>query len=60
MDIYPVRIDQVGPFNGMNVNGIIKEGYWYMMELNRAERNIPMLMIQINTNFDTFYNYLYK
>ncbi len=60
IDIYPARMGQVGPFNGMNVNGVIKEGYWNMMELNRVKGSIPMLMIQINANFDAFYNYLYK
>ena len=60
IDIYPARFGQVGPFDRINVNGIIKEGYWDMMELNRAGGNIPMLMIEVNTNFDIFYDYLYK
>ena len=60
IDIYPARMGQVGPFNGVNLNGVIKEGYWDMMELDRTGGNIPMLMIQINANFDAFYNYLYK
>ena len=60
INIYPARMDQAEPFNGVNLNGVIKEGYWDMMELNRAGGNIPMLMIQINANFDAFYNYLYK
>ncbi len=30
------------------------------MELNRENSNLPILLIETNTNFDIFYNYLYN
>jgi hypothetical protein len=62
IDIYPSRIIQVGPFNSIKVNGIIKEGYWMLMEFNRAEGNIPMLIIETkdDASFDVLYNYLFN
>jgi RHS repeat-associated protein len=60
IDISPARMGQVGPFKNVYVRGIVKNGYWDMMEFNRSRGNIPMLMIQTNANFDIFYDYLYK
>jgi len=59
-NIYPARVGQVGPFNEINIKGIVKEGYWDMMEYNRPGTLLPIMMIQTNTNFDMFYDFLYK
>jgi len=59
INIYPARVGQVGPFNNLNVRGVIKNGYWDFIELNRAGGSLPIMMIQTDTNFDSFYNFLY-
>ena len=62
INIEPARIGQIAhPFSNVYVGGIIKNGYWDMMEFNRAGHNLSTLMIQTNTKgFDVFYDYLYK
>ena len=59
--IYPARVGQTELFYNTYIKkGFVKEGYWDYIELNGFGGTIPILMIQINTNYDIFYNYLYN
>ncbi len=60
MDPYPKRMGQTDKFNGYERNGIVKTGYWNMMEFNKFEQDIPILMIQFDCDADFLFDFLYN
>ena len=48
-------------FNGVSVNGFLKNGNWHVLRFSRFEGNIPMMSIHFqNNNSDLLFDYIYR